>query len=49
MIRQVGTHEHCCGNCLNMDYEDTYGYGECLVDGEITHCGDSCSAWEKRH
>lgn len=36
----------CCGNCVQMDYEDASGNGVCLREGKMTNCGDSaCNDW----
>ena len=34
--------EPCCGNCIEFKDEDAYGYGWCIPNKCVVHCGGSC-------
>jgi len=34
--------DHYCGECFHFTEEDSEGYGYCLRDDMLSHCGDLC-------
>lgn len=37
-----------CGNCKHFKDEDAIGFGLCGIDGVITRCNTSCSAYSSK-